>query len=747
MPMMAVDGRRLWRAGLLTLAVFLLVGGGIGFAVAASQDGSGELVVPSPRPGDRAVYQVTRDIVDSHLGDADDIVLDEVVYEWLPETTILDASFTPHPVQPLQATYVFGKGLDWEARYVILTSYDPATGLPIHQASESRSTAPQYFLPGTVGPVGQQVAGMVLGTRPPIETSYWGESFAGALAPPCGQRFPAQAGGDALYFGSCGWPGHSQPPFVPTGWSSLSTGPAFGYEAQEDARLQVWYQSGTPFPLRVVASMSEVVDPAWVMGRLFTLDRVAWARGETDYATHGPVVASAPVDLVPLVPGLMFDDAGLDPELPLERAYQTAYDAPRTSAATGIRPPNDPYQPQPAVREWLADHPDGYLAVAQHFLGWGWSEQYPGWALLWVDGSSWLGKVVVYDSSVGDESHVFMPEQLPKRLTVADWRISDEVAAAWLATFPSRDRLPTVMPSAAAVTERFHAFVSPADLSYFGFRFHCGEACLRGAPAQAHVSVGHTNSSFNPSTSATGGSSTTDGLTIGGDGFVVTRSRYTREAVPVLGLGAPSKEETPPAGATRGSAGVWAMPSGPAAATGISFVAVLAGALYYFWPAIKGGAGLGLFSRIEPSSVLDLPTRRRVHDAIVAEPGIHFMALARKADVGRSALDHHLRRLVAADLVVVRKTPGYTCYFAKGAVDRKLAETAPALRSEGSRAVFDAVRAEPGLSCRELARRLGRSPSTVNYHLQRLREAGLVFGAGAGVHPSPLAEQAAAMAA
>lgn len=188
--------------------------------------------------------------------------------------------------------------------------------------------------------------------------------------------------------------------------------------------------------------------------------------------------------------------------------------------------------------------------------------------------------------------------------------------------------------------------------------------------------------------------------------------------------------------------GVWVLPTAAATATGISFVAVLAGALYYFWPTLKGLPILGLFSRVDDRAILDLPTRRRLYDAIMAEPGIHFMALARRADLSRGALDHHLRRLVAAGLIVVRKAPGCTCYFAKGTRDRHLLAVAPMLRSEGSRAVLEGIRAAPGLSGRELARRLGRSASTVNYHLQRLQRAGLVLGEGAGLRLSPLGEQA-----
>jgi predicted transcriptional regulator len=96
-----------------------------------------------------------------------------------------------------------------------------------------------------------------------------------------------------------------------------------------------------------------------------------------------------------------------------------------------------------------------------------------------------------------------------------------------------------------------------------------------------------------------------------------------------------------------------------------------------------------------------------------------------------------------AGLVVKRQAPGYTCYFPKGKVDRHLMGAAPSLRSDGSRAILQAVAAAPGASSRDLAARLGLAPSTVSYHLKRLEAAGLVApGLRSGVHLTALGAQA-----
>jgi predicted transcriptional regulator len=220
----------------------------------------------------------------------------------------------------------------------------------------------------------------------------------------------------------------------------------------------------------------------------------------------------------------------------------------------------------------------------------------------------------------------------------------------------------------------------------------------------------------------------------------------SQEAVfPVL---PPSTGDAPDRSVTTADvAGAWSFPVTPATATGVSLVALLGAALYYFWPALKGAAFAPLFSRIEDDEILKHPNRARINELIRAEPGIHFQDLARRVGLGRGTLDHHLRKLVDAELVTIRRSGGYACCFPKGsgAIDRRLMDAAPVLRSQGGRAVLQVVARRPGTSNRDLAMELGLAPSTVSYHLKKLELAGLVLpDPAAGVRLTPLGEQAKA---
>ncbi len=182
----------------------------------------------------------------------------------------------------------------------------------------------------------------------------------------------------------------------------------------------------------------------------------------------------------------------------------------------------------------------------------------------------------------------------------------------------------------------------------------------------------------------------------------------------------PPREESPVA--RPALAGIF-LPTTPEAA-GIGVLSMFVALGYYLWPLAKGGA-FGLFSRVQHDRLLDHLMRRRLHDAVEAQPGIHFKALVRDAGAGQGATEHHLRKLVDAGLLAVRAGPGFTCYFPRGH-DAGLMAAAPVLKSPGARALLAAIVASPGLSGKDLANTTGLDPSSVTYHVQRMQEAGLV---------------------
>lgn len=192
------------------------------------------------------------------------------------------------------------------------------------------------------------------------------------------------------------------------------------------------------------------------------------------------------------------------------------------------------------------------------------------------------------------------------------------------------------------------------------------------------------------------------------------------------------------------SLGFWVFPETKTTAA-VTAAAGLVGLLAYALLPAKFGA-MGLFSRIGNGQVLEHPLRAQITQLVEAEPGIHFQELVRRLDAGRGTMEHHLRKLVAANVLSIQVSQGFTCFFPKGKVDRHLMAAAPVLKSDGARQVLQAIQAQPGRAAQDIAAAIGLTASTVNYHLKRLVTSGLVVHERRGrfilLTPTPLGTQA-----
>lgn len=199
-----------------------------------------------------------------------------------------------------------------------------------------------------------------------------------------------------------------------------------------------------------------------------------------------------------------------------------------------------------------------------------------------------------------------------------------------------------------------------------------------------------------------------------------------------------------PDGYALASLGYWSFPETKTTAA-VTAAAGLVGLIAYALLPAKFGA-LGLFSRIGNAQVLEHPLRQQITDLVAAEPGIHFQELVRRLDAGRGTMEHHLRKLVAAEVLTMQVSQGFTCFFPKGKVDRHLMAAAPVLKSDGARQVLQCIQDQPGRAALDVANAIGLTPSTVNYHLKRLVASGLVSHERRGrfilLTPTPLGTQA-----
>lgn len=124
------------------------------------------------------------------------------------------------------------------------------------------------------------------------------------------------------------------------------------------------------------------------------------------------------------------------------------------------------------------------------------------------------------------------------------------------------------------------------------------------------------------------------------------------------------------------------------------------------------------------SSALDLPSRRRVYEALEARPGQTAAEISRVTGLGVAHVVYHLRRLDQCGVVAHRVLRRRRRYFIPGqSVDLQAYE---ATQTPAAKAVLAAISAGDGLRMGEVSRTTGLSTELVAYHVRHLREAGLV---------------------
>lgn len=486
--------------------------------------------------------------------------------------------------------------------------------------------------------------------------------------------------------------------------------------------ISLWFSPAIPYPVQVHAVANE-------NGGEVTLRMTGFAAGTGALLVPDALADRDPLPALDLVAPRPWgpDDAGLGLDFPLSEAFQRAYDATEF----------------PDLRDYMADHPDafatgGHLQIEDQQYVVGPVNQTQGEARTWslslnsATGCFWFSATRQVSRPEPVPGLGPMPIVLPGEGMQTTYAFNTHpfgcIEDNYEATKP---RAPQSWPGVASAITWWAGFASPEERQQgpngwaFQMRFRDGEWVQEMAVGQAAGQSLRTqtpNSISMTAVSGGGGSLDLEGGHVVSYSRVVTEFRRNQQ---VAGLTAPSS--VAPGNDDAGSIVQRPPPLGqlgPVEATGIGLAAALAALLYWLWPALKGGA-FGLFSRIQGDQLLDHPVRAELVQRIEAHPGIHYQDLIRAMDKGKGAIEHHLRKLQEGGRVKVLRSAGYTCFF-PAAYDRRLAATAPALKSDGARRILAAIRDHPGESASAITLSTGLSPAVVSHHLQRLGAAGLV---------------------
>lgn len=118
-------------------------------------------------------------------------------------------------------------------------------------------------------------------------------------------------------------------------------------------------------------------------------------------------------------------------------------------------------------------------------------------------------------------------------------------------------------------------------------------------------------------------------------------------------------------------------------------------------------------------------TRQRIRDHVRASPGIHFNALVRDSEFAPGQVQYHVRRLLKAGTVTEERLYGRTHYYPPDH-DPWERRTLALARRETARELLVHLLEREEAKPADVADALGIARSTLEWHLNRLVEQGIV---------------------
>ena len=708
--------RRALFALLATLVTLALTLGVVGFASAADvtlSEPPATYGVQSPRVHDQGVYKAT--LVERTADGLRALGPAQRLYEftWDPATTVRDAQGIPHLVHALrfqtspfthdstqQISYVdvktgmvvasvFGNDYDYDAAMVGVSSDREITlEYTIYHTSEKKGS----YYDNACG-IRNALQGSTVDLEGPVR-----------LFDPC---FFGLKENDNWHYA------YVDGRFDAVATEHLGDVETVVFREHGDKNPNyVWMSKDVPYPVQLLSFQS---------GNRGTLIQLTnFEAGDAGLVVDGEPAAIPPVPALTWAPRERFgpSEAGLDHPFPLSEAYARALEDSDPDAAE--------------LREFLASHPEAMMVAAAYdeTENQDWHETF--WHMKFASGDD--NRTIRYSRLdpvrasgvpvVSDPAYSFS--------TSTNWRFSS-------ATHPAPNQVPATLPTVASLMARWGAYSGEpvSEARAWSFSFECGGAdCSR--PVARIAAGSEIVRSTSPPTFPLVGVQTSEGATdmlevafqLGDDRpSSVTRVRSTSSVLTSGPLPTSQRalvdEPSEAAAVAAIQTPTWKWPPG-GYAIGAGVFAILVGVAYWLWPAVRSALGLGLFSRLERPLLLEHPVREELVNQVRANPGIHFAELVRRIGAGNGNTEHHLRHLVAQNILAEVGAKGYTCYYVPGTIGADTARALPALKSRGARAILRAVSKTPGANAQQIARAVNMSEPTVHYHVSRLRDVGLI---------------------
>jgi predicted transcriptional regulator len=126
-----------------------------------------------------------------------------------------------------------------------------------------------------------------------------------------------------------------------------------------------------------------------------------------------------------------------------------------------------------------------------------------------------------------------------------------------------------------------------------------------------------------------------------------------------------------------------------------------------------------LYSKLRKDEVLDLYIRGKIHGYILANPGEHYNAIKKALKINNGSLAYHLSVLEKEEIIKSRTFGIYKRFYP---MDMIMPDNGNNILIEVQKLILVRIEETPGITQKDLAKLLGISPSTINYHINKLVE-------------------------
>ena len=128
-------------------------------------------------------------------------------------------------------------------------------------------------------------------------------------------------------------------------------------------------------------------------------------------------------------------------------------------------------------------------------------------------------------------------------------------------------------------------------------------------------------------------------------------------------------------------------------------------------------------------NVLKLKSRQDIYNFILENPSSYVREISRKMNIPKTTLKYHLDYLEKHKLVTTKSEGGYKRYFVVNKLGQREKDLLNLLRQEVPRNIILYLILHIICSQIELSKALGKHPSTIGFHLKKLRDLGIIQSA------------------